>query len=266
MFHQFERGLNSMINFKDLDDDVIDRLQELIVDNNPNKSAYLLSRSSEGYSKLDLGERIYLDYFLCFEKDIVDYDGNNVNVKTPYCDKSKENTYQQLFNIMKAKFELGYRSITDNNSLEYIFVNEYHKSLIYVEMNSEDDSIMQTKLILPLSKNNSCCPSIEIFNNVPRDLYGIIDKHHPKDWPFIPLDHSPYFATVEEFRSINEREISDADKNRMFFTLDMKKLSKLKNFEKIVGVNNELVVRSITLNSDKSSSKKMIKHVDTDKK
>lgn len=255
-----------MVNFKDLDDDVIERLQELIVDNDPNKSAYLLNRSREDYGKLDLGERIYLDCFLCFEKDVIDYDGNNVNVKMPYCDKCKENTYKQLFNIMKAEFILGYRSITDSNSLECIFVNEFHKSLIYVEMNSEDDTIMQTRIIFPLSKNNSVCPSIETFNNLPSDLYKVIDKHHPKDWPFIPLDHPPYFATMEEFRSINERDISDSDKNRMFFTLDMKKLSNLKNFEKVVGVNNELVVRAFALNSNENFSKQMIKHVDSDKK
>lgn len=253
MFHQFKKGPIKMISFKYLDNETINRLQEIIVDKDVNKSAYLLDRYQNDPDKLDLGEKIYLKYFLYFEKEIIDDDGNDINIKNPYADK-EEDIFRQLFNIMKAEFTLNYRSDIDNNSLEFIFANGIHKSLIFLEMNTETDTIMQTRLIIPLSKKANQSPNIEVFYNLPNNLYKVMDKHHPKEWPPIPSEHTPYLITQQELKNIHETACNEIEKNQMIFNTDMKKITQLENPEDIVGLVNILIAKSVILNSDKNTS------------
>ena len=231
-----------MVNFKDLDEETIIRLQEIIVDDDINKLPYLLSRYNDGLDKLDDGEKIYLDWFLYFEHNVVDEVGNVIIVTNPYSDKDKEDVCFTLFNIMKAGFTLDYRAITNNGNLECIFVNRGHKSFVFMEMSNDESLIQQTRLIIPVKKNNDEV-SLEVFNKLPSNLYKIMDKHHSREWPFMTVDHSSYFGNLEELEQINNKDISNIEKSRLVSSLDMLKLDKLPSAREVIGSDNMFLVK-----------------------
>lgn len=236
-----------MINFNDLDEEFIVRLQEIIVDDDSNKSAYLLSRYKDSYDKLDDGEKLYLDWFLYFEDHIVDENGKNIKITNPYTDKNEEMVNSTLFNIMKAGFTLDYRAITDGGNLECIFVNRDHKSFVFVEMNSDGSLIQKTRIIIPMARKKEDEVSLEVFDNLPYNLYRVMDKHHPKDWPFMTIDHPSYFGNSEELNRINNMNVSDVEKDRLIFAIDMIKFDKLPSVKEVVGLNNMLLVKNVSL-------------------
>lgn len=232
-----------MINFKDLDESSIIRLEEIISDNDINKSAYLLSRYQDSYDKLDDGEKLYLDWFLYFENYIVDQYGNNIKIANPYTDKNQEAVGSTLFNIMKAGFALDYRAVTDNDNLECIFVNRDHKSFIFVEMNFDGSLIQKTRIVIPMAKKTDDEASLEVFDHLPYNLYRVMDKHHPKEWPFMTIDHPSYFGNSEELERIKNMDINDVEKSRLIFSLDMLKLNELTNVGEVIGLDNLLLVK-----------------------
>lgn len=227
------------------DDGQLDRIKELIVSDDPYKTAYLIKQKETNPAKLDIGEITYLKYFMYFENNILDENNHKLNIANPFDNDKFEQNYKTIFDLLKADFNKVYENNTDNDHTEYIFLNEQHKSFIFLELNKKGEMLDNMRFIIPLKTNDET--KIEVFNCIPSDLSDLLNCHKVKQWPVIEYGHPSYFSNNEEKTIINSEDIDDDERIRKLYILDMEKLSKIENISDIIGNHNMVILNSVTM-------------------
>ena len=222
------------MRIKDLSYDDMVRIEELVTYKDAFKEEFLLDK--EKNQKLELGERMFLDFFLAFEK----------GEKSSLFSEQRIKTYRMLYDIMSVGFEIGRYNVSDTGVVDMIYVNSEHKSLIFMELDGNEDFVTRTKMIVPvLGKDNQ--PGLHIFTTLPHlDTY--MKDHQVVEWPYWEKVHEDFFLTTEEETEIDNMNGDSEAKQLQRMVVDNQKLVNLPGCSQIIGEANKFVIESFLFN------------------
>ena len=219
---------------KDLSYDDLVRVEELSAYKDAFKEEFLLEK--EKNQKLDLGERMFLDFFLAFEKGEKSSDFSDQRI----------NAYRMLYDIMSAGFEIGRYSVSDTGVVDMIYANREDKSFIFVELDGNNDFMIRTKMVTPtLDDENQS--RLSVFTTLPHlDTY--MQNHEAVNWPDWEKIHEEFFLTIEEEATIDNMQGDLESKKIQKMVVDSQKLVDLPECGQIIGESNKFLIDCFLFN------------------